>query len=714
MKSVAAEEKRPAVQFGEFTLNFDQHSLYSDCDRVHLTEKPLETLIFLVKNPGRVVEKSELFESVWNGTYVTEDVLVHAVREIRRVLGDDKENPKFIQTVPRRGYRFIADVIVEPISNGAVAEGFFVDREIDIRDLKPSAVSHTTRRPILWAMIAFLAITFLAIGYLYMQRPPTLMHARYETQKQITSGEFSAGKPAFSPDGKLILCVWSSPETRGFGDIFVISQDGRSIPITKHENPSGDMPVFTADSTHVVFARYREGSGGDRLPDLQIVPSSGVTPPRLYVAEASGAGFSSDGKFVAYTKHLPTQKALWLSPTSNLDEHREVAAQGFTPRFSPDGKWLAYSSSNPEGGPGDLWVVDTATFSHQTNLTLEPSDIYGLAWTADSASLIFCSKRSGTHMLWQASLRPGDVKPLMPTFGGYASAPAVSPDGRELVFQYGRIAKDIWLGTVGSAQIEKITTDEINSNVRLSPSGKQLASFVQRQDFGRDLRVIDLNETDRKEDRITLSDRDPEFLCWIDEKHIAYIANDMNRGQVNVVVVNTGNGMRTVLTEFIGKAGELAVSPAGQTVAVVLKGANGSQQIVVRNLETRTDISITEGGEFTGLRWLEDGAALTWSGPDRSANPDTGGVWRWDRNTSSISRVVSDGFGPVWSRDKSTVYFAKGRGAFGLWQKRAGDETEILNWPDNVHYFDIADKRIAFIQANEIVRAQIYSVELVK
>ena len=89
MRSVVVEEKRPPLRFGGFTLNPEQHALFCNQERVRITEKPLETLIFLVENRGRVVEKQELLNAVWKGTYVTEDTLVHAVREIRRALGDE-------------------------------------------------------------------------------------------------------------------------------------------------------------------------------------------------------------------------------------------------------------------------------------------------------------------------------------------------------------------------------------------------------------------------------------------------------------------------------------------------------------------------------------------------------------------------------------------------------------------------------------------------
>src|SRR5262245_25532141 len=123
MSDPADKEKPSLFRFGDFTLEVNRRGLYRDRERVHLTSKPMETLILLVERRGRVVEKKELMDRVWKDTFVTEDNLVHAIREIRRALEDDKANPRFIQTVPRLGYRFIGDVSpIEAIPASAPAE----------------------------------------------------------------------------------------------------------------------------------------------------------------------------------------------------------------------------------------------------------------------------------------------------------------------------------------------------------------------------------------------------------------------------------------------------------------------------------------------------------------------------------------------------------------------------------------------------------------
>jgi DNA-binding winged helix-turn-helix (wHTH) protein len=105
------------VEFGSFTLDLTRRLLCTNGQRIHLTAKPLETLIVLVSRPGETVSKQELMDAVWKNTAVTEDVLVQAIGEIRRALGERTGEDRFVQTVPRQGYRFVM-----PVTSGGELE----------------------------------------------------------------------------------------------------------------------------------------------------------------------------------------------------------------------------------------------------------------------------------------------------------------------------------------------------------------------------------------------------------------------------------------------------------------------------------------------------------------------------------------------------------------------------------------------------------------
>jgi TolB-like protein/DNA-binding winged helix-turn-helix (wHTH) protein/Flp pilus assembly protein TadD len=97
-------------RFADYVLDIRDHTLKQSDQPIYLRPKSFETLAFLVEHHGRLVTKDELLERLWADVVVTEGTLTHCIEEIRRAFGDDSHHPQFIQTVPRVGYRFIADV----------------------------------------------------------------------------------------------------------------------------------------------------------------------------------------------------------------------------------------------------------------------------------------------------------------------------------------------------------------------------------------------------------------------------------------------------------------------------------------------------------------------------------------------------------------------------------------------------------------------------
>src|SRR6185369_2662927 len=109
-------------RFGDFTLDTDQRVLLREGKPLPLTPKVFDTLLILVENSGQIVEKEELMRRLWPDSFVEEANITFNIQQLRKSLNDDARNPRYIGTVARRGYRFIADV--EPIlSYGTRAGG---------------------------------------------------------------------------------------------------------------------------------------------------------------------------------------------------------------------------------------------------------------------------------------------------------------------------------------------------------------------------------------------------------------------------------------------------------------------------------------------------------------------------------------------------------------------------------------------------------------
>ena len=97
--------------FPPFVVDTQAGSLYREADEIVLRPKTFAVLCYLLERAGQLVSKDELLKHVWPGTYVAEGALTVCITELRKALGDDTKNPRFIATVTKRGYRFIEKVV---------------------------------------------------------------------------------------------------------------------------------------------------------------------------------------------------------------------------------------------------------------------------------------------------------------------------------------------------------------------------------------------------------------------------------------------------------------------------------------------------------------------------------------------------------------------------------------------------------------------------
>lgn len=129
--------EKQTYRFDEFMLEADEHRLRRGSQEIFLRPKPLETLRYLIERRHRLIKKDELLNALWADAFVTENALTQCIKEVREALSDDAYQPRFIKTIPRVGYKFIADV--EEIFSGreqgeAIEEEFAGVRVLVIRE----------------------------------------------------------------------------------------------------------------------------------------------------------------------------------------------------------------------------------------------------------------------------------------------------------------------------------------------------------------------------------------------------------------------------------------------------------------------------------------------------------------------------------------------------------------------------------------------------
>jgi TolB-like protein/DNA-binding winged helix-turn-helix (wHTH) protein/Flp pilus assembly protein TadD len=122
---MAREKEECIYLFADFTLQASEHHLRRGTQEIYLRPKTFETLLYLVKRHGHLVGKDELLDRVWANTIVTDAAMAHCIEEIRKALGDDAYQPRFLKTIPRVGYKFIAPVIAINVTEEGIVEEEF-------------------------------------------------------------------------------------------------------------------------------------------------------------------------------------------------------------------------------------------------------------------------------------------------------------------------------------------------------------------------------------------------------------------------------------------------------------------------------------------------------------------------------------------------------------------------------------------------------------
>jgi Tol biopolymer transport system component/DNA-binding winged helix-turn-helix (wHTH) protein len=504
---------KPTVfAFEEFQLDCEGLELARNGRPLKLERKPLELLILLVRRQGDLVTRAEIAERLWDPTVFvdTEHGINTAVRKIRRTLRDDTAQPRFVQTVPGRGYRFIAMVVdvspvpeINPEINYVVPEAkvevatqpvslttLQVSRQLPRRGIHPWFV---------FGSIAALILVALGATAFRLVRPRDLYTVT--GSNRITSYPGAATHPSYSPDGREVTFSWNGEGARS---IYVaVPQSNQRLRLT-HSSLPDDFPVWSPDGKYIAFLRFSNPNAGQ----LMLVPALGGPEPerRLHAVDlsfetASSSSFlawTPDSKWICFTTRSDNSKTrerlVLISPDTG--ESRPVFStvdrnmSDSSPAFSPDGRWLAFArftqpfnttilvqhlspGFQPEGDP---IAVREAGLNPQSPV-----------WTPDGRSLLFLERL--TSRLFQVEM--SDILSARParqiyvgsnrfeglTFAGHAPrlCTSIVTDGSDLW------AISLKGASAGDRVPRKILESKVNQyHPEYSPDGRQLAFASDR------------------------------------------------------------------------------------------------------------------------------------------------------------------------------------------------------------------------------------------
>jgi DNA-binding winged helix-turn-helix (wHTH) protein len=452
-------QPRHIFEFGRFRLDRTERFLFQDGAAVPLSPRLFDTLLVLVENRGHLVEKNDLMQKVWNDDAVEENNLTQSISALRKVLGDNLDDPKFIETIPKRGYRFVAPVkeVMEeeprddrpPVTklSGRAHQGGGLAAVESVQDrsrrIAPAIVIGT--------------VLLVLVGLAAMWRSRTHWGRQLqlkETQLTTNSSEASLIAAAISPDGRYLAYADSAGlyvRVSRTGEIHTISVPPASVIGGLSWFPDGTRLLATVTGLQ------------PNVDSVWVISILGHAPVQL-LDGGNQAAVSPDGSQIVFLRGKG--KELWLMAANGELPHRIlVAAKEYlaSPVWGWDSKHVAYGRVFSDVNKFDTVVETLDLETGKITVSFSDPDITSGIPLPDGRLLYarneIISGQSGASLL-ELHTDPssgkviGKPREIGRWPGCSISALGVTSDGKHLVALKGLAQADVYVGDIAEHRFE--------------------------------------------------------------------------------------------------------------------------------------------------------------------------------------------------------------------------------------------------------------------
>lgn len=636
--------------FGVFQLDLKTGELTKRGMRVRLQGQPIRVLMLLLEKPGDVVTRDELRDLLWgDGTVVDFDHgLSTIINKIREKLGDSAENPRFIETIARRGYRFLAPVhrIAEPPSS-------LSDLEAEIAQATQT-VQHGIPRMYRFLIELVAGIALLAVCAVWIFRPP---YRPLSIQQVTWSGHIFPGDmmmesfPGLATDGTRIY--FDEIRDGRFVLAYSLFNDNETHPLGTNSEIAG--PTLIGISANGSQLLVRNHLAPEIEQPLWILTTSGSSARKVPGVLAHDATWMPKGDSILYA----TGDELWIA---NLNgSTRKLASLGgraFWPRWSPDGEVLRFTRIDPRTHTPSLWEI-RANGERAVPLLPGWNSVNGECcgnWTPDGHDYLFQAEHSGQNNIWALPeswpLRWFGHHPYQITDGPLSfSSPVVTEDGRRILaigaHNRGRLYR-----YDPRQHIVVPFLPELNGATRVSftPDGKKVAWFNEG--------ILWASRRDGSQ-RIQLTSVPMHvyMMTWSpDGSQLAFMGKEAGKRWKIYTVSLEGAGATMLLPEDRSEA-DPSWSPDGRSIAfgrptAYMTEDASANAISIVDVQTGKVTELPSSKGLFSPRWSPSGQYIAALSLDQRnlIICELAGKQRIEIPTISIDN-------PVWSADSRWIYY---------------------------------------------------------
>ncbi len=647
---------RDVVRFGVFELDRQARELRKAGVKIKLQDQPFEILSVLLDRPGEIVTREELQKRLWPAdTFVDFDLSLNsAVKKLRQALNDDSGSPRFVETLYRRGYRFIG-----PMAGSAKPELVEV-AEPEVQQRKP-APRISYRKTSLLASMALLLAGIVVWLLVPNQKPRVLGYTQITHDGRPKGGIVTDG-------GRLYF-------TELDGDHFVVAEvsaNGGETAILPIPFDNVGLTDLAPDGSALLISSFKGGTYNGVESGAWTLPLPAGAPRR--VGDLSGqaaASWSPDGHQLVFTR----DSAIYVAKSDGSGAVKLGAVNG-TPqnfRFSPDGRTIRFDVNDPKTGANDLWEMKSDGHDiHQLLVNWGDAVECCGNWTPDGKYYLFESLRDGANNLW---LLPGQShwysrrpKPIQLTNGplefGY---PLPSKDGKK-IFSFGVQPRVELLQVKRDGSLAPYAASRSAVDLAFSADGKWVAYVVVPE------HTLWRSRVDGSEPlQLTSSSTYVALPRWSpDGTRIAFMGRPSN-GSYHAYVIASNGGTPQPLVPGTDGGADPGWSPDGKSIVVTLGVPSDSvgSGISIVDLFSRRVTLLPDSKNYFSPRWSPDGKYIT------AITLDSSKVVLFETATQRWSELATNGpIGyPSWSHDSEYLYYDTTlTGDPGLYRARMSDK----------------------------------------
>lgn len=668
--------ERAKIRFGVFEADLQSEELRKAGSRIKIQSQPFKVLSVLLERPGEVVSRDELQQRLW-GNQTTVDFdhgLGTAINKLREALGDSADNPRFIETLSRRGYRFIAPVNIHPpvaplphpaaSDSGMAAAAAPTGVASPETDAPANGTSRIQLRFPLTPRLAILlfgllvgmsgALLWLALRESSLPTPPKISQVTY-------SGRVFPGEPlqenfaALATDGSRIYFPQLENARTALAQALIADGETSPLPLPS-EIAAPSLGNISPDGSRLLV---RSLLAPKAEQPIWIVPTLGGTARMFSNILAHDATWMPDGQHILYA----SGRKLLIAGNdgSGLTTLASLPGRAFWLRWSPDGKKLRFTLLDSLNHSSSLWEIAASGRNLHPllpNWSAPASECCG-NWTADGKYFVFQSAHSGMNNIWAlkdhgllGGLLPS--RPIQVTNGPLSYQAPVTARAGEGMFFIGLDTRSLVLKfDVRSGQFvpygKPLTAAEL---VEFSRDGSSMA-WINPEDSSLWRSRVDGSQ----QLQLTAKPLEVFMMHWSpDGKRILLMGREPGKLWRIYIVDAQGGNLAPVLNDTHNEA-DPDWSPDGSQMVFgrlpdLMAEKTLQKFIYIYNLKTRQTTTVPGSEGLFSPRWSPDGHSIVAMPLDQSRlvlYDTTTQMWK-----TLIDRPAHD---PVWSHDGRWIYF---------------------------------------------------------